>query len=214
MLDRSTLSLLGANIITVIVAIWQGWSLAPLIWIFWAQSVIIGVFNFMRIMKLKEFTITVQERPSKKVHTIFDKAPPAKEVPMDGRTGPGSATKWVNARFFAGSYGVIHLVYLAFLPSRAPLTGQEIISVFALTLIFLANHWYSYVENGEKDAAGKPSLTTLTFLPYARIFPMHLTIFLGFILSWNVIFFLCLKTLADLLMHIQEHRIRRSAPTH
>ena len=51
------------------------------------------------------------------------------------------------------------------------------------------------------------------FLPYARIVPMHLTIIFGSVLlsltttpKVVLVFFLLLKTAADLAMHFSEHR--------
>jgi hypothetical protein len=43
---------------------------------------------------------------------------------------------------------------------------------------------------------------------------MHLTIVLGFFLSSRLLFFLLLKTLADVIMHVVEHRVllRRQVP--
>jgi hypothetical protein len=45
------------------------------------------------------------------------------------------------------------------------------------------------------------------FYPYARVIPMHLTLTLGFFISSPLLFFLLLKTLADAIMHVVEHRV-------
>lgn len=52
----------------------------------------------------------------------------------------------------------------------------------------------------------------MMFLPYLRIIPMHLKIIIGGTISsggWILIVFMSLKTGADYLMHIAEHRIMR-----
>lgn len=45
------------------------------------------------------------------------------------------------------------------------------------------------------------------FYPYARIFPMHLTILLGATTGVPLLMFLVLKTIADGVMHVVEHRV-------
>ena len=53
------------------------------------------------------------------------------------------------------------------------------------------------------------------FLPYVRIFPMHLMIVAGSQYTGNttvaLVTFLLLKTAADVAMHVIEHAIARSA---
>ena len=47
------------------------------------------------------------------------------------------------------------------------------------------------------------------FFPYARIVPMHITIVIGgaFLANQAALFmFLALKTIADIAMHVSEHR--------
>jgi|GEM_PF-173598 len=52
--DRSLWFLLLANGITILLAIAQNWDLSTLLWIYWSQSVTIGVFNFIRMLELGE----------------------------------------------------------------------------------------------------------------------------------------------------------------
>jgi len=51
--DNSALFLVVANLITAIFAIAQKWPLVEIMWIYWAQSVTIGIFSFIRIWRLK-----------------------------------------------------------------------------------------------------------------------------------------------------------------
>jgi hypothetical protein len=73
---------------------------------------------------------------------------------------------------------------------------------------FLVNHAFSFVHNFRSDRSRKPNIGAVMFFPYARIMPLHLTILFGLFLARSVagvIFFLLLKSFADLVMHILEH---------
>jgi Family of unknown function (DUF6498) len=78
------------------------------------------------------------------------------------------------------------------------------------TLVFLINHGYSLAHNLRRDAAGRPSIGALMFLPYLRILPMHFTILLGGLLfsgTFAFVLFGALKTAADAVMHTIEHHV-------
>jgi hypothetical protein len=184
--DISAWSLLAANLITITIAVRFHWNLLELMWLYWAQSVIIGVFNYVRIK----------------------------------RCGPDPAD---TANFFALHYGFFHFIYaiflLAFTAEGKILTNNgdpvQWPSVLLLTLVFLLNHAFSFFYNQERDAS-KETPDRLMFFPYARIFPMHLTLIFGGlfteffpnlsqVIPMGLLFFLGLKTLADLTMHWIEH---------
>jgi hypothetical protein len=208
--DPSSYSLLAANIITLILALVQHWSLIERMLTYWVQSVIIGFFHFLRILNLKDFDVKgfeINDRPV----TV------------------NPSTKQSTAIFFLIHYGIFHTVYLMFLlsfglfrillnPANLPGSLAVVLSgigTIALnSIVFFVNHLFSYRYNLQRDQASKPNIGRLMFFPYARILPMHLTIIFGgaFLSSGNapagvVIFFLSLKTLADLIMHGIEHKI-------
>ena len=83
-------------------------------------------------------------------------------------------------------------------------------------LAFAVNHYFSHVQNRELDRRGKPNIGTMLFLPYARILPMHLLIVMGATVGGDsratLAFFIVLKTLADAVMHVVEHRALRRVP--
>ncbi len=54
----STWMIVFSNVIVIFFAIVDNLSAFEVLWIYWFQSVIIGVFNFIRIISLKEFTTT------------------------------------------------------------------------------------------------------------------------------------------------------------
>lgn len=54
--DSSSISLLVSNIIVITLAIVQKWDVSTVLWVYWTQSIIIGFFQFLRILSLKNFT--------------------------------------------------------------------------------------------------------------------------------------------------------------
>jgi len=202
--SHSGLAILLSNGIAIAVAYWQNWDLRPLLVIYWCQSVIIGVFNFLRRVRLRRFS----------TEGFTSNGEPVPET---------SQGKWSTAIFFAFHYGFFHLGYLVFV--AGVVFGGQGASTFGgpwkpdgldlLWLVvgvgaFLGSHWFSFRRNVEADLAGRPNIGTMMFLPYARIVPMHLTIILGFWMGSNrgaLMLFLVLKTGADFLMHVVEHKV-------
>ncbi len=190
--DYSGIGILLSNVLVIIYALVDGWDLPLMMVIYWAQSVIIGIFHFFRILLLRSFS-------------------------TDGFTSSGKCVpetaegKRSTALFFAVHYGFFHLVYATFLflPNiRAVAEGGFWILVSVAG--FLAGHAYSFYQNVRADLAGRPNLGIMMFLPYARILPMHLTIIFGSQVqpgTGSLLLFSGLKTFADYVMHIVEHRV-------
>ncbi len=191
--DLSLWGIVVSNVITIIMAYIQHWSLGEIMWIYWGQSVFIGLVNFYRMWNLKEFT--------------------TKGMTSNGRVvseTPG-AQKSI-AGFFLVHYGMFHFVYMIFLWQELALTelsnDQLAMIVFGI-ITFAAAHKFSFSYNSNKDFKDKkPNLGTIMFYPYLRIIPMHLTIIFGAMLPFaGIIIFMGLKTLADAGMHSVEHHL-------
>ena len=187
---RSLLSLLAANALTIVLAVVEGWELGPLMWIYWIQSIIIGGFRFLRMLSLDRFStdgVLINDRPVK----------------------PTRATQMKMSFFFLVHYGGFHLAYAFFLVSEQKVAPGDGFLIVVCVAIFLANHWFSFRSNLEKDVRTTPNIGRLMFFPYARIIPMHMTIVFGAYVAATetaLLIFLSLKTLADLIMHAIEHR--------
>lgn len=195
--DSSTISLLFSNILIIILAIVQRWEITTILWTYWMQSVIIGFFNFLRILSLKNFStisFTINHQPAL----------------------PTPQTKIFTAFFFAIHYGFFHFIYAIFLFQLFS-SGQTLDSnyLFLGGLIFFLNHSFSYWQNKKIDEQETQNIGRLMFAPYARIIPMHLIIVLGaFIGQSTLLLFLLLKTVVDILMHTVKHAdIRLEAST-
>lgn len=193
--DRSASILILSNLVVIILAVIQRWQIIELLWVYWLQNIIIGFFNWRRMMNLKEFS--------------------TENFKSNGVQLPSTkATKQSTALFFLAHYGFFHAVYLVFLiqiiddiPSLALLHGAIGLAIFFL------NHFFSYNYNRELDDASRPNIGTIMFLPYLRVIPMHLVLMFAISMDRQslgpLLFFLLLKTTADVLMHVIEHAINR-----
>lgn len=191
--DPSMWGVIAGNVISMVLAITQGWELAMIMWIYWGQSVIIGIANVVRMLSLKSFTTEGMK---------MNDAP----VPET------QAAKRQVAIFFAVHYGGFHAAYFAFLWQEQPLSlihlNEAILMMLALSA-FVGSHSFSLMHNFAADfKQQKPNLGTLMFYPYLRIIPMHLAIvFGGLIGNFGLLIFMGLKTLADAGTHMVEHHL-------
>lgn len=198
-LDSSGWSLLGANAVTIAIALLRRWPLPELMWVYWGQSVTIGFFSFLRILSLKQFStegVRVNDRPVE----------------------PTAKTKFESAAFFACHYGIFHLGYLGFLVA-GPVPGWgaggarfDPLFLGVCLATFFVNHAFSFAHNFQRDRRRRPNIGTVMLFPYARILPMHITIIIGGAVGGGPValaLFLVLKTGADLIMHAIEHSEER-----
>ncbi|GAB3381452.1 DUF6498-containing protein [Lysobacter fragariae] len=203
--DITILAIVIANLATLAMAWSQHWPLVMLLWPYWCQSVIIGWYARKRILALTKF--------STDGFSVNDQ--PVEATPASQRS---------TAIFFVVHYGFFHFVYLVFLvvmtalatsgtgfPPGQPLdhiTPTDFLLVIAASLLFWFTHRASHRAHVAADLRRVPNLGSLMFLPYLRVFPMHITIILGMILgsSGGLLLFGALKTIADVMMHVIEHR--------
>lgn len=192
--DPSLIGIILSNLVSIYLAYANDWDLGNILWVFWGQSVIIGISNFMRIMSLKEF--------STKNFTMNDQPVPETQE-----------AKEQVAWFFAIHYGLFHLAYFAFLCKEYPLFGMPFDNVALIVVaisLFVGSHSYSFLHNGQYDfKEQKPNLGNLMFYPYLRVIPMHLIIGVGGseFEDMSIYIFMGLKTLADIGMHAMEHHM-------
>lgn len=192
--DTSLWFLFISNILTIILAVNGEQNFLTILWIYWIQSVTIGIFNFIRILDLQNFSTEGFKINNKAVQ-------------------PTQNTKRFTAYFFAAHYGLFHIVYAVFIFSGIFANSLEnfidVKYILILALVFFLNHLFSYFYNRPRDIKLK-NIGSLMFYPYLRIIPMHITIILGTYFSEGaLVFFLVLKTFADCMMHIIEHQVIR-----
>ena len=199
--DPAARSLIASNVLTAAAAILQHWPLAELVFIYWLQALIIGFFNFIRILTL-ENDFTVNGIPVTNFRSLHIKP-----------------FKMLMAVFFMIHYGFFQVGYFRFFSHWDDFRNINFSSVFIFAAIFFLNHLYSFGYNFRKDRKGQ-GLIGVMLLPYFRIIPMNLVIFTGGIFMrssfisgalkegmWFIPFliFVVSKTFADVAMHVLEH---------
>lgn len=184
--DPSFWTLLTINLAILAYYLYHGTGFKTLVWIYWFQSVIIGVFNFMNLVtihNIKPGSISINDKP----------------VTKDGEA------RGCLAPFFAVHYGVFHLAYLIFIFTITDMKEPFDFLLFEISVgaLFLDQLW-NFIRAKLWERTHQTNPSTLFFLPYLRIVPMHLTILLpGFLKGFShLAIFLVLKTLADMLMYL------------
>ncbi len=190
-LDLSFYSLILVNIAIMILGLVKGLDFATLLFIYWGQSIIIGLFNFTRILSLKNFTTQGFKVDATDVR-------------------PNSVNKNSTAVFFLFKYGILHLAYLAYLSWRFDVSFLYTSVLLLGVGLFFVNHLFSFIKNFKHDTEKRQTLGRVMFFPYLRTIPMHLIILFGLFLfgGRGIFFFLLLKTFVDVFMHEREHRDR------
>ncbi|MCI0503977.1 DUF6498-containing protein [Candidatus Micrarchaeota archaeon] len=163
-LSPSAQVLLAGNALTVIVAIIFGLDPAEIIWVYWLESIVIGMFTVLAFI-----TMGLGHKPGPKVGS--------------------PAAAYGFAIFFCIHYGMFHGAYALFL-SIMPwfiIENPDILGMGITIGILALSHGYSFVKNVLGNPAGlaitKENLQRTMMAPYSRIIPMHLTIiFSGFLM--------------------------------
>ncbi len=190
--DPTVWSLLTANLTTIALAILERWDLHTMLWLYWWQSVVIGFFNMVKILLLREFS-------TENFRLGNTPAPPTTD------------TKIFTAFFFLFHFGLFHLVYAIFLSRGSMARSAATVSpawhaaaAFDFNLIlFFANGLFTFLFNRDWARSGQ-NLGTVMFAPYYRIIPMHMTIILaGFFSPGALLYvFLLFKTASDVISHV------------
>lgn len=199
--DAALWAIVASNALTLALAVALHWDVVELLWPYWIQSVVIGAFARRRMLLLRDFS----------VEGLANEDGPVTESPETQRSA---------ANFFALHYGFFHAGYLVFLWQRSVELEMDRVDVAmfaAAGLAFALAHLHSHREHVAADLAGRPNLGALMFMPYLRVVPMHFVIIVGASRGGGgfgaLLLFAVLKTLADVGMHVFEHRrLQRPAP--
>ncbi|MDB4369361.1 DUF6498-containing protein [Akkermansiaceae bacterium] len=192
LLSSALIALLIANLIPLWGVFFKEWSSQEVLVVYWLENVAVGLINIFKIL-------TNRHEKTLRPAALF------------------------LAVFFTVHYGIFTFVHGAFVFSE--LNGftmmdatagmkQAFIDYNIVFLGFLASHLFSFVVNYHgKGEAKRLELAKVMFLPYPRIFVLHLTIILGGMLVMAlgspaalVVLLVILKTIGDVMLHLREHR--------
>ncbi len=216
--SRSALVLIAANLIPFFGVLFAGWSSFDVVFLFWLENAIIGLFNICKM-------VTVGAIGSPKV-VDHKRAPPAAEIPrpvLMGGTLLLSVFFTLHYGFFMFVHGVFVVTLLKQLPTPDPrLAGgpfdlgmhvKEAISGDLLWpfLALFVSHGFSFLYNflGRREYA-RVNAGALMAAPYGRVVVMHVAILFGGFLSLFLPHFIVgllvvLKIALDLAFHLKEH---------
>lgn len=210
--DFPVMSLIFANVVTIVLAILGNWDLTTVLFIYWSQSVIIGLFAVISMLGADTATLTDDlDKPSKGL----------------GRTQRCSTRyiwlyKIILAGFFVLHYGLFHWGYYTFIVESG-MFGPVNFSDSGIWLscgFFFANHLYSHIRYRHEVPRGTSFIGEEFFGPYQRIIPMHTTIIFGSIVVSVLqvfgiqstlpvlVLFLLLKTRSDISAHQIKHALK------
>lgn len=151
-----------------------------IIWLYWCQSVLIGVFNFFDMITLKNVDVS--------------------NMTFNNQPATAKQAKGCLPIFFLFHYGIFHLVYLVFLFVDFRLSDTNFSYLKLALLGVLLQQVIHFTQNKIKYAHQPGNIARMFFTPYLRIVPMHLTILLPKFLGWTpALTFLILKTVFDVI---------------
>ena len=158
-----------------------------IIWLYWCQSVLLGIFNFFDMLTLK----------SAKVDNLN----------INGHPATAKEAKGCLPTFFLFHYGIFHLVYFIFLSIDFKFSDIDFTLLKWALLGLTTNQLIQFIQNKTSYKDTLRNIGTMFFTPYLRIVPMHLTILLPKFLGWTpAITFLILKTVFDIIGHLVTTR--------
>jgi hypothetical protein len=195
--NSGTIALVVANMAPLFWALFFDWSLSGIIFLYWAENGVIGIFNIFKMIRS-----TAVSAPQNKF-----------ELRLWGRPY-SSKSKGPLFFFFVFHYGLFTFVHGAV---AFALFGKPDLGIFgffvALGSLFMS-HGISYRNNfiGKKEYE-RISASDLLAQPYSRIIILQLAVLVGGFLAMffgspivAAVLLICLKTVVDLIEHIREHQ--------
>ena len=190
--DPALLFLLAGNVYCIWYYQKYPGGFGTVVWIYWFQSIIIGLFNFLQLITFK------------------NKMPEAAPIENMKGTLSGGCAAW----FFLLHYGAFHLAYFFILLFKFDIFSVKKIVVLIGIAVFLLESLFNFIRQKRNENYAAINGGLVFFLPYLRVIPMHLMILLPAFIGWEPsLLFLVLKTGADLLSFKLYHFIYRKNAT-
>jgi hypothetical protein len=198
--DLSTWVLIATNIITITAAYLQHWSFSTIIWVYWIQTLIIGLFAFLRAVSIADLT---------PVKTQWLR------LRLRGAGGLRSGLLFLS--HFTIVQGCLTFILWMLI---GPVTAVNSTILLSSAVLYFGNHLFSYVYHVKRDPALRKNIGLSLLRPYLRLLPLLVSfLFAGIIIAafylmedqqlvpvaYLVLF--VLKTGADVIAHTFEHGV-------
>ncbi len=195
----SVLALLAANLFPLYGVLAHGWSVFPVVFLFWMENVVVGVYNVLRLLLART------------------------------AGGAAAAEKRAAIPFFIAHYGLFTMGHGAFVialfgqelggfsgarvPDPRPFLWiieryGLIVPALALVISHGVSFGWNFIHRGEREHA---TVRQLMFRPYGRVVVLHITlVFGGFLVmglhspTSGLLLLLLLKVALDLRAHRKE----------
>lgn len=186
----SSLALIAANCVPLIGVLFFGWDLFSVLYVYWAESAVIGVFNILKMIRCN-WVASLFYAPFFTIHY--------------GGFMAGHLLFLINLFHPEAVNGGMRHTILSFLS-----TNKFLVPMISLTLSHGVSFFQNYIGNKEYQ---RTHVSELMFAPYKRIVIMHLAILFGGIFvfaasSLRIIPLVLLiigKTVLDLRAHRRHH---------
>lgn len=235
----SVLALIAANALPLIGVIFLGWSTFAIVVVYWAENVIIGMINVLKMLictpspetlKLAETTPEQLKGNSRRVQELL-------ESQSKGIHAAHHGAKLFFIPFFVFHYGLFCMVHGIFVfellggdghmsagPFEAwPYFWQRLreegllLAVGALGASHLFSFFVNFLYHGEFRQV---TVLQLMFRPYGRIVILHVAILFGAVLIqffgspvWMLVILIVGKTILDVGLH-QAERVKNATIGH
>jgi hypothetical protein len=181
-----------ANLVPVLGVLWLGWSLFSIMFFYWLESAVVGLYNIPKMLMARVSADT--------------------EVTVL-RSGASVPARLFVFGFFTVHYGIFMLghglfIFQLFGPSDLSVT-TVVLGIVSLAISHGISFKTNYIDHKEYE---KVTVSQQMFAPYRRIVIMHVTIILGGMLVsffgapvLALVFMVLLKIAIDVVAHLREH---------
>ncbi len=195
----SAILLILVNLLPIYGVIFLNWNPFDVILLYWTENIVIGMFNFFRML------FAQGKAPFGMVSSS-----------LGGGTPGGFAMNLGLGIFFLFHYGMftfVHGVFVGFLvfPKTTFFLNGDFSGIGIFMLALTISHGFSFLYNyiWKKEYLER-NVQQQMMAPYGRIVVIHLTIILGgfvsmFLPNYAIIIFVIIKIIVDLGAHMKAH---------
>jgi hypothetical protein len=192
----SVQALVFANMVPLIGVLFFGWSLFSVVFLYWMENVIIGLFNVLRMAKAR------------------GPVDPRHEMKLNGLpyTSQSRVFLIIFFIFHYGIFTVVHSTFLVLLFGPFDMTPMMVFAgVSALILSHAISYQTNFIGRGEYKRVNEG---VLFMQPYNRVIVLHVSIIAGgFVTQFlgspvlALVLFIIFKTAVDVGMHTKERNV-------